>query len=177
MGYHFGKDLLVNGKSIFNDVNSAITDYKAKDWYDFGVAIGDASAKTLLGAEEMQLSETVQGMTEAFGLKIDIGALLACIGEEDKALLSADAAVQQFEQAYKDKNVEEAVGGAILLFAAYQTAVQGLPACEATKGKTWNSEGFTNSMQVLEKPGDNISTIMLNTVVNPDLLLEIMNNA
>merc|ERR1712167_81578 len=54
MGYHVGKDLVVNGKSIFNDVNSAINDYKAKDWYDFGVAIGDASAKTLLGAEELE---------------------------------------------------------------------------------------------------------------------------
>lgn len=49
--YHVGKDLVVNGKDIFNDVNSAITDYKKKDWYDFGVAIGDATAKTLLGKE------------------------------------------------------------------------------------------------------------------------------
>ena len=92
--YHIGKDLIVNGRSIFHDVNNAITDYKAKDWYDFGVAIGDASAKTLLGGEEMQMSETVSGMTQAYGLKIDIGALLACIGDEDKALLTADAAVQ-----------------------------------------------------------------------------------
>lgn len=135
--YHVGKDLLVNGKSIFNDVNSAITDYKSKDWYDFGVAIGDASAKTLLGQDQMETSEFVGGLTQAYGLKIDIGALLACIGEEDKAALAADEAVQQFEAAYKNKDWQDALGGAILLVAAYQTAVQGLPACEAIKGKTW----------------------------------------
>ena len=67
-----------------------------------------------------------------FGFKgINIGALLACIGEEDKAALVVDAAIQSFEDAYKTKNIEEAVGGALALYAGYQQAVQGIPACKA----------------------------------------------
>jgi hypothetical protein len=67
-----------------------------------------------------------------FGFKgINIAALLACIGDEDKAALIADEAIQTFEDAYKTKNIEEAVGGAIAIYAAYQQAVQGIPACKA----------------------------------------------
>merc|ERR1712167_12223 len=74
----------------------------------------------------------VQSHMEEFGFKgINIAALLACIGEEDKALLIADAAVQSLEEAYEKKDIEEAVGGVIALYAAYQSAVQGIPACKA----------------------------------------------
>lgn len=82
--------------------------------------------------KHVQQYGAVQGHFDEFGLKgINIGALLACIGEEDKAALALDAAVQTFEQAYADKNIEEAIGGAIALYAAYQSAVQGIPACKA----------------------------------------------
>merc|ERR1719281_1079457 len=83
----------------------------------------------------------VQGHFDEFGLKgINIAALLACIGEEDKAALALDAAVQAFEQAYADKSVEEAVGGAIALYAAYQGAVQGIPACKAIPTTAFEKE-------------------------------------
>ena len=49
--YHVGHDLVVNGKDIYKEVDSSITAYKAKDWYNFGVDIGEASAKTFLGSK------------------------------------------------------------------------------------------------------------------------------
>jgi hypothetical protein len=65
------------------------------------------------------------------------------------------------------------------MYAAYQTAVQGLPACEAIKGKSWNSQGFMNSMSTLslESPAENMNTIMVNSITNPDLIFEILKNA
>ena len=35
--YHAGKDLLLNGKDIYNEINTAESDYKAGNWEDFGV--------------------------------------------------------------------------------------------------------------------------------------------
>jgi len=105
------EDFHKDPKHFFGKIMDVITGHHEKKTQDFGA---------------------VQGHMEEFGFKgINIGALLACIGEEDKAALVADAAVQSLEQAYKDKSVEEAVGGVIALYAAYQSAVQGIPACKA----------------------------------------------
>ena len=32
LAYHVGKDLLVNGRDIFHEVDTSITDYKAQNW-------------------------------------------------------------------------------------------------------------------------------------------------
>lgn len=35
--YHVGKDLLINGKDIFGDISTAITDWDNQQWKPFGV--------------------------------------------------------------------------------------------------------------------------------------------
>jgi len=47
--YHVGKDLLINGKDIFHEINTAVADYKAGQWEDFGINVGEAAAKVILG--------------------------------------------------------------------------------------------------------------------------------
>jgi len=49
---------------------------------------------------QVEMSEIMGGVLESYGLKFDPLALLVCIGDEDKALLAADEAVQMFEEAY-----------------------------------------------------------------------------
>lgn len=34
--YHVGKDLVVNGSDIFKEIETAVTDYEARNWEDFG---------------------------------------------------------------------------------------------------------------------------------------------
>lgn len=34
--YHVGKDLVVNGRDIFHEIETAVTDYQAANWQDFG---------------------------------------------------------------------------------------------------------------------------------------------
>lgn len=48
--YHVGKDLIVNGVSIYNDVETAIQDYQGEEWYDMGVQVGSAVSLAILGA-------------------------------------------------------------------------------------------------------------------------------
>jgi hypothetical protein len=51
--YHVGKDLLINGVSIFKNIEDAITQYNNQNWEQFGIDIGEATAKTLLGQESL----------------------------------------------------------------------------------------------------------------------------
>ena len=47
--FHVGKDLLVNGVQIFHEIEDATAQYKQGNWEKFGIDIGEATAKTLLG--------------------------------------------------------------------------------------------------------------------------------
>lgn len=51
--YHVGKDLLVNGVDIFHEIQDAVDSYKNQDWTKFGIDIGEAAAKTILGKESL----------------------------------------------------------------------------------------------------------------------------
>mmetsp|Transcript_5266 Transcript_5266/g.8645 ORF Transcript_5266/g.8645 Transcript_5266/m.8645 type:complete len:341 (+) Transcript_5266:143-1165(+) len=63
--YHVGKDLIVNGVSIYDDVQLAITDYHDENWFDMGVQIGSAVALAMLGSTELPLLTTDHKMTAA----------------------------------------------------------------------------------------------------------------
>ena len=59
--YHVGKDLVVNGVTIFKDTEDSITQYEAGKFEAMGEDIGDALAKLLLGgALEVQENWRVQ---------------------------------------------------------------------------------------------------------------------
>jgi hypothetical protein len=46
---HVGKDLLLNGKDIFHEIEDAISNFDNQKWEPFGEDIGDALAKVILG--------------------------------------------------------------------------------------------------------------------------------
>ena len=39
--FHVGKDILVNGRNIFHEVEDAVTSYENHDWFKFGEDIGN----------------------------------------------------------------------------------------------------------------------------------------
>jgi len=49
--YHAGKDLVVNHEDIFHEIEAAIADYKAQKWLDFGVQVGTALHKLIIGVQ------------------------------------------------------------------------------------------------------------------------------
>ena len=47
--YHIGKDLLVNGQSIFTEVEAANAAYKSEDFSNFGFNLGEALGQIIIG--------------------------------------------------------------------------------------------------------------------------------
>jgi len=58
--YHVGKDLILNGRQIYNDVDDSITKYDSKSYEAFGHDIGDALAKLLIGDAQKEQEELYQ---------------------------------------------------------------------------------------------------------------------
>jgi hypothetical protein len=174
--YHVGKDLMVNGVDIFGEIQDAIAEYKQGNWEKFGVDIGEAVAKTILGAdsalqlgatqEQVKLAQIEQGILKAFGGKFDLLALLECIGDEDKALLVFDAAYQSFESAIKDKNPQDAIAGVIAVVAGVAQFKQGLPACEAVDTTTFNYDQFLSTYDIAAHPTQHFELLEKDILLN-----------
>ena len=159
LSWTVGKNLLINGNDIYSEVDSSVKAYENQKWEEFGEKLGQAVSKTLLGSEDYttyskkeKLAEVFQGLTDSFGGHFNLLALLECIGDEDKALLMLDAAVQSFETAWKKKEWGDAIGGVIATIAAFKQFRQGLPICEAVDSSKWNEQLFDQCMDVAESP-------------------------
>jgi len=162
--YHVGKDLLVNGKDIFSEIESAVTDYESGNWEDFGYQVGEAAAKTILGAEEpvvedtmpgsasVKTTEILRGVIEAYGGHFSLDALLACVHDEDQALLILDAAFEELQAAVQNKSVSDLIGGVIATVAGLQQLKAGLPTCEQIDTTTWDYDGFSNTFEMMKNP-------------------------
>lgn len=159
--YHVGKDLMVNGKDIFHEVETAVTDYEAANWDDFGYQVGQAAAKTILGepkpeavpgAASVKTGEVLRGVIEAYGGHFNLDALLACIHDEDQAALILDAAFQEFQTAVQKKSVGDLIGGVIATVAGLQQLKAGLPVCEQIDTTSWDYDGFSNTFEMMQNP-------------------------
>jgi len=137
--YHVGKDLVLNGKDIFSEIESAVTDYESANWEDFGYQVGEAAAKTILGNEpavaepgqaSKKTTEILRGVIEAYGGHFSLDALFACVHDEDQALLILDAAFGELKSAVQTKSVSDLIGGVIATVAGLQQLKAGLPTCE-----------------------------------------------
>ena len=180
--YHVGKDLIVNGKQIYTEIETAVTDYENGNWGDFGYQIGEAAAKTILGDDELAMYATqdskmkeaqiMQGFLSAFGGKFDLYALLMCIYEEDQALLMFDVAVQSFEEAIAKKDASEAIGGVIAIIAGVQQFEKGLPACKAIDTKEFNFKQMDQCMDVAVHPTQYFKVIEEDLLVNNHAIME-----
>lgn len=47
--YHVGKDLVVNGVQIFEDIEEAIADYKLGEFKEMGQSVGKAMQRLIIG--------------------------------------------------------------------------------------------------------------------------------
>jgi hypothetical protein len=154
--YHVGKDLLINGRDIYSEINTAITDYSAKNWQGFGYNVGEAAAKVILGdisQKEIKFAQIMKGAMKSFGGSFNVEALLICIYEEDQAALALDNAVKEAIKFYHDRDVNDLIPAVMLTVIAYQQALKGLPACEAIDSSLWSAESFNTAQNnILAKP-------------------------
>jgi hypothetical protein len=104
--FHIGKDLIVNGQDIKSEIELAVEDYRSEKYVDFGFNLGQAMSKTFVGKsfenqkksfeKKSEIAQVMQGVTKAYGGHFSLDALLACIGDEDKAAIILDEAYLQF---------------------------------------------------------------------------------
>lgn len=66
--YHTGKDIVVNGVQIFDDIEGALTQYKAQKYEAFGEEVGDALALLILGAPEADFARATDESLEALAV-------------------------------------------------------------------------------------------------------------
>ena len=174
---HTAEDLIINGKNIYHEIQDAVKSYEAHDYRQFGVNVGMATSKLLLGEEQPsserpnelvlpepkpvsinkeQFAQIMKGFYSAFGGKFDLLALLVCIGDEDKALMTAIEGVMAFEdsiKSFREKDWGNGIGKMIVALliegAAKQTFEQGLPACENIWQKTQQLEEYQAALKAM----------------------------
>jgi hypothetical protein len=86
--------------------------------------------------------------------------LLVCIYEMDNAALAFYQGAEMLDEAWEKKDWNDALGGAIAIFAGVQGVEQGLPTCESvdTKSKNWKdldrlvqiSQGKETTLKIVE---------------------------
>jgi len=175
LAYHVGKDLLINGKDIYHEIDTAIADYKVQNWADFGENVGMAAAKTILGKEsqtKIKVAEVTQGIIKSFGGSFNLEALLECIYQEDQAALILDAAYNEFVTAYKTKNISDLIGGIIAVVAGVQQIKQGIPTCKAIDTTSWNYSGLDKSMNIMKNPTQNFKLLADDLFINGISVME-----
>lgn len=178
------KDILMNGASIRKDIWLAVQSYRKEQFDSFGYYIGSileaatrpAEIETLPvqadpADEEIftrgMVAETAQGFLEGSMVgTFDFTALLECIYGADQAALVLYEAVDILEEAYKDKDPQEAIGGIIAVIAFVQGLKQALPTCEAVDSKTMNWGTFNQIVEVAESPEKHMRLIGEDIIFN-----------
>merc|ERR1719382_1067028 len=100
--FHLGKNLVVNRHEIYNEIFTSVSDYKAQKWSDFGVQVGLALHKVIVGADEntMAIDATatpakdaamiaggiVEGFVGADNVKTCIKGMAIPIGDIEEAV-------------------------------------------------------------------------------------------
>ena len=167
------KDLRINSVSITKDVTTAMIAYRLGDYEMFGKQLGDILKLTtqdesaalietmeLLGRDRKHAAAFTQGFLEATKVgTFNFTNLLICIYEEDQAALILDEGVKLLEEAYEDKDWQEAIGGVIAMVAFVQQFKQGLPVCEAVVSDNFNWREFNRIVNIVEHPSKHMQVI------------------
>lgn len=67
--FHVGKDLVVNGVSIYKEINQSMDDFKNEEWKSFGYNIGEACAQILIGKMSVVMNARRSGAMPEFLLE------------------------------------------------------------------------------------------------------------
>jgi len=135
--FHVGKDLIVNGADIYHGIYASVGAFKAQKWEDFGVDIGTAVHKLIIGATQTsplpvdsfpakQAGEIAAGIVEGF-----IGAddVKTCIQKTVTTIDDIEDAIKDFEK----KTATDVLNGLKLLAGAFEGLPADLKACKAVE--------------------------------------------
>jgi len=113
--YHVGKDLLVNGQDIFHEIETAVTDYEASNWSDFGYQIGEAAAKTIIGKptpeekvklDRIALEQIVEGVLRGALHAEGFDDINHCLTDAEHVFTDAENAYNDFKAGGTSKVID-----------------------------------------------------------------------
>lgn len=171
-------DVLIHGLPILRETELAADAYEAGDFYGYGLNIGKilqnaTGVRTQFQPDPKGNVDRTMAAKVASGLlsstqvgSFNFEALLICIYQADESAEILEAAVQELEQAYKDKSPQEAVGGAIATLAFVQQLKQTIPACEAVDSSKMNWTEFEKILATVQDPIKHIDVIEKDIVMN-----------
>jgi len=104
--YHVGKDLVVNGKDIYYEIDTAIADYDQGQWEPFGYQIGTAAAKLLVGEEEkkavkvsaIEVEQIVEGILRGALDAEGFTDITQCMNDAETVISDVELAVGDFKK-------------------------------------------------------------------------------
>jgi len=162
------------------NVKKAVASYEQGEFSSFGYYVGEimelATSKPEKVVETVEegpevnrqmIAEFAQGFFK--GTKVgefNFTNLLICIYEADQAALILYEAVEILEEAYKDKDPEEAIGGVIAAIAFVQQLKQSIPVCEAVDQTTMDWTHFDHIVETLEDPKHHMAQIEKDIIFN-----------
>jgi len=88
-----------------------------------------------------------------------------------------EAGVETLEEAYKDKSVEEALGGVIAGVAFVQQLKQTIPVCKAVDSGSMNWTEFDKIVDTLESPEQHMQVIGEDVVMNGKVITDDISSA
>merc|ERR1712039_612449 len=94
--FHLGKNLVVNRHEIYNEIFTSVGDYKTQKWSDFGVQIGLALHKLIVGADEN--TAVMRGLHELADALYALPDALATCNAADSDVKQIVHALAQFRK-------------------------------------------------------------------------------
>jgi len=189
-------DLFVNNHAIMEEAAQAIEAYKAEQFFEFGQIVGkileiSTEVKTEVkpaleivenpdkpAIDRQMIAEFAQGFLETSQVgEFNFTNLLICIYEADQAALILYQAVEILEEAYHDKDINEAIGGIIASVAFLAQLKQSIPVCEAVDQTKQDWTHFDHIIETLEDPKDHIALIDKDIIMNGVVITEDIGDA
>jgi len=166
--FHLGKNLVVNRHEIYSEIFTSVSDYKAQKWSDFGVQIGLALHKFIVGADEntmvadgtatpakdagMIAGGIVEGFIGADNIKTCIKGMAIPMGDIEEA-------VKDFEK----KKAKAVMQGLHELADALYALPDALATCNATDSDV---KQIVHALAQFHKPKTFVFHLGKNLVVN-----------
>eukprot|EP00357_Protocruzia_adherens_P000288 CAMPEP_0114981338 /NCGR_PEP_ID=MMETSP0216-20121206/5488_1 /TAXON_ID=223996 /ORGANISM="Protocruzia adherens, Strain Boccale" /LENGTH=1455 /DNA_ID=CAMNT_0002342997 /DNA_START=218 /DNA_END=4585 /DNA_ORIENTATION=+ len=132
--FKVGESLIVNGKEIFGEIDTAISDFKSGDFYDGGYEIGVALATVLDGAHLFESDASYDSFTTAKGIQIvegllegalkglNLSTVVTCFDDAKNVVTESVSAVELFSKGGAS-NVEQALKEIAQAFSEVPTAI------------------------------------------------------
>jgi hypothetical protein len=117
--------------------------------------------------DRQMIAEFAQGFLETSQVgEFNFTNLLICIYETDQSALILYQAVEILEEAYHNKDINEAIGGIIASVAFLAQLKQAIPVCESVAETKQDWTHFDHIIETLEDPQDHMTLIDKDIIMN-----------